>query len=245
MLEGLESNGEMLLQLSGVSAGYGAVTALREVSLDVAEGEMVALLGANGAGKSTTLRVVSGLLHPREGEVIFDDHTIHRLSPECIVGLGVIHAPEGRQIFPELTVAENLRLGAYRRRDRRQVKTDLEWVFSLFPILQERYSQLAGTLSGGEQQMLAIGRALMARPRLLLLDEPSLGLAPRLVRQIFDVIGAVHAAGTTVLMAEQNAHLALGLAQRAYVLQSGQVRLSGPPAELRENPEVKRLYLGR
>ncbi len=235
----------MLLQLSDVSAGYGTITALRHVSLEVAEGEVVVLLGANGAGKTTVLRVVSGLIRPREGEVVFDGRMIHGRPPESLVGLGVVHVPEGRQIFPELTVAENLRLGAYRQQDRRQAKADLEWVFSLFPILQERSNQLAGTLSGGEQQMLAIGRALMARPRLLLLDEPSLGLAPRVVRQIFEVIRTIHAGGTTVLMAEQNAHLALGLAQRAYVLQTGQVRLWGTPAELQENPEVKRLYLGR
>lgn len=235
----------MLLRLANVSAGYGAIMALRQVTLEVDAGEVVVLLGANGAGKTTTLRVVSGLIHPRGGEVVFDGRAIHDWPPERIVGLGVIHVPEGRQVFPELTVAENLRLGAYRRRDRRQVKKDLEWVFSLFPILEERYHQPAGTLSGGEQQMLAIGRALMARPRLLLLDEPSLGLAPLVVRQIFDVIRTIHATGTTVLMAEQNAHLALGLAQRAYVLQTGQIRLSGTPAELRENPEVKRLYLGR
>lgn len=235
----------MLLQLSDVSASYGVITALRRVSLEVAEGEVVVLLGANGAGKTTVLRVVSGLIRPREGEIVFGGRQIHGLSPEKIVDLGIVHVPEGRQLFPELTVAENLRLGAYRRRDRQQVKADLEWVFSLFPILRERYSQLAGTLSGGEQQMLAIGRALMARPRLLLLDEPSLGLAPRVVRQIFEVIRTIHASGTTVLMAEQNAHLALGLAQRVYVLQTGQVRLSGTPAELKGNPEVRRLYLGR
>lgn len=233
------------MQLFDVSAGYGAITALRQVSLEVAEGEVVVLLGANGAGKTTTLRVISGLIRPWEGEVMFDGRAIHGWPPERIVGLGLIHVPEGRQVFPELTVAENLRLGAYRRRDRWQVKADLEWLFSLFPVLKERAAQPAGTLSGGEQQMLAIGRGLMARPRLLLLDEPSLGLAPLVVRQILEVIRAIHAAGTTVLMAEQNAHLALGLAQRAYILQTGQIRLSGTPAELRENPEVKRLYLGR
>lgn len=234
-----------MLKLVDVTAGYGPITALREVSLEVQAGEIVALLGANGAGKTTLLRAVSGLVRPANGRIELDGRRVDRLPPERLVGLGLAHVPEGRQVFPDLTVAENLRLGAYRRRDRAGIRRDLERVLTIFPILRERYRQSAGTLSGGEQQMLAIGRALMAAPRLLLLDEPSLGLAPLLVRRIFEVIAAIHAEGVTVLMAEQNAAMALALADRAYVLQSGFLRLSGPTAELKENPEVRRLYLGR
>lgn len=234
-----------MLKLVDVTAGYGPITALREVSLEVQAGEIVALLGANGAGKTTLLRTVSGLVRPASGRIELDGRRVDRLPPERLVGLGLAHVPEGRQVFPDLTVAENLRLGAYRRRDRAGIRRDLERVLAIFPILRERYRQPAGTLSGGEQQMLAIGRALMAAPRLLLLDEPSLGLAPLLVRRIFEVIAAIHAEGVTVLMAEQNAAMAMALADRAYVLQSGFLRLGGPTAELRENPEVRRLYLGR
>ncbi len=234
-----------MLQLTDVVAGYGPITVLQGISLEVGEGEVVALLGANGAGKTTLLRTISALLRPVAGKVEFAGRRIDRLPPDGVVALGLVHVPEGRQIFSELTVAENLRLGAYRRRDRTKVKSDLERVLSIFPVLRERYGQPGGTLSGGEQQMLAIARALMAAPRLLLLDEPSLGLAPLLVQRIFEVIREIHAAGVTVLMAEQNAHMALAVADRAYVLQSGSVRLSGPAAELKANPEVKHLYLGQ
>lgn len=234
-----------MLRLTDVTAGYGPITALRDVSLEVGEGEVIALLGANGAGKTTLLRTISAVLRPTAGSVEFDGRRIDRLPADRVVGLGLAHVPEGRQIFPELTVAENLRLGAYRRRDRARVKRDLERVLSIFPILRERYGQPGGTLSGGEQQMLAIARALMAAPRLLLLDEPSMGLAPLVVQRIFAVIREIHAAGVTVLMAEQNAHMALAAADRAYVLQSGAVRLSGPAVELKDNPEVRHLYLGR
>ncbi|MFQ5401473.1 MAG: ABC transporter ATP-binding protein [Anaerolineae bacterium] len=233
-----------MLKLDDVTAGYGPITALRHVSLAVQPGEVVALLGANGAGKTTLLRTISGLVRPSTGTVAYNGRQIDRIPPDRIVALGLAHVPEGRQIFPELTVAENLRLGAYRRRDRAQVKHDLARALDIFPILQERYSQPGGTLSGGEQQMLAIARALMAAPRLLLLDEPSMGLAPLIVQRIFAVIAQIHAEGVTVLMAEQNARMALAAANRAYVLQSGTIRLHGPTAELRHNPEVQHLYLG-
>jgi branched-chain amino acid transport system ATP-binding protein len=227
-----------------VSAAYGRIQALRGVSLEVPAGSVVALLGANGAGKTTTLRVISGLLRPTDGAVFFEGRRIDRLPPEAIVRLGVAHVPEGRQVFADLTVGENLILGAYARRDRRNVPADLERVFELFPVLRERRKQLAGTLSGGEQQMLAIGRALMARPRLLLLDEPSLGLAPMVAREIFRTVRRVNAEGTTVLLVEQDASRALQVAQTAYVLQTGQVVLWGPAAELRQNEAVRRSYLG-
>jgi len=233
-----------MLRIAEVTAAYGPITALHQVSLEVRSGELVTLLGANGAGKTTLLRTISGLLRPLAGRMEFDGRRIDTLAPERLVGLGIVQVPEGRQIFPELTVAENLRLGAYHRRDRAGIRRDLEWVLTIFPVLRQRYGQMGGTLSGGEQQMLAIARGLMAAPKLLLLDEPSLGLAPLLVRRIFEVIGQIHAAGVTVLMAEQNAAMALSLADRGYVLQNGAIRLSGSTAELRMNPEVRRLYLG-
>ncbi|MDR7426522.1 MAG: ABC transporter ATP-binding protein [Armatimonadota bacterium] len=234
-----------MLDLEAVTAAYGAVVVLAEVSMAVHEGEIVALLGGNGAGKTTALRVISGLLRPRSGTVRFRGARIDGLPPDRIVASGIGHVPEGRLVFPDLTVGENLRMGAYTRRDRGGVRDDLDRVLTHFPILRDRFAQPARTLSGGEQQMLVIARALMARPALLLLDEPSLGLAPRIVRQIFDIVHSINAAGTTVLMVEQNAYLALGLASRAYVLQKGRIRLSGPVADLRRNPEVERLYLGR
>jgi branched-chain amino acid transport system ATP-binding protein len=233
-----------MLSITEVTAAYGPMTALHQVSLEVRPGELVTLLGANGAGKTTLLRTISGLLRPLAGRMEFDGRRIDTLAPERLVGLGIVQVPEGRQIFPELTVAENLRLGAYHRRDRAGIRRDLEWVLTIFPVLRQRYGQMGGTLSGGEQQMLAIARGLMAAPKLLLLDEPSLGLAPLLVRRIFEVIGQIHAAGVTVLMAEQNAAMALSLADRGYVLQNGAIRLTGSTAELRMNPEVRRLYLG-
>jgi branched-chain amino acid transport system ATP-binding protein len=233
-----------MLKLTGVSAAYGKVRALHSISLEVPDGQIVTLLGANGAGKSSTLKVITGLLHPTDGQVTFDGHDLARTRAEAIVPLGISMAPEGRQIFTQLTVAENLRMGAYTRKDSSGVKRDLDWALTLFPRLQERYSQAAGTLSGGEQQMLAIGRALMARPKLLLLDEPSLGLAPLLVREIFATIRQVNAEGTAVLLVEQNANLALQVAHHAYILETGQLALSGPAAEIRQNPEVKRVYLG-
>ncbi|RME45773.1 MAG: ABC transporter ATP-binding protein [Chloroflexi bacterium] len=233
-----------MLRIDNVHVYYGRIHALKGISLTVETGELVALIGSNGAGKSTTLKTISGLLHPREGTIFYEDRAISGLSPHEIVGLGISHCPEGRHIFGSLTVAENLRLGASRRRDREGVEQDREWVFSLFPVLKERLNQTGGTLSGGEQQMLAIARALMSRPRLLLLDEPSLGLAPLLVERIFDVILQIKQSGGTVLLVEQNAHMALEVADRAYVLETGRITLEGPAAELRADPEVERAYLG-
>jgi len=218
---------------------------LRGVSLRVPPGEIVALLGANGAGKTTTLRVVSGLMRPARGMVEFDGRRVDRVSAEQLVRLGIAHVPEGRQIFPDLTVRENLRLGAYTRQDGSAIAEDLQRVYQHFPILDQRSGQLAGTLSGGEQQMLAIGRALMAKPRLLLMDEPSLGLAPRLVKEIFRIIEEIRASGTTVLLVEQNVHMALTVADYGYVLESGRVALADTSAALRQREEVQRSYLGR
>ena len=223
---------------------YGAVHALKGVSLRVEAGEIVTLIGANGAGKTTLLRTISGLVPARSGAVSFEGKDITRLPAHLIVGLGVSQSPEGRMVFANLSVEDNLELGAYRRRDRDGIKQDREKVFQLFPRLRERRRQLSGTLSGGEQQMLAMGRALMSRPRLLLLDEPSLGIAPLLVRDIFTTIVEINKAGTTVLLVEQNAHMALTIAQRGYVLETGRVVLANVSAALRNDPEVQRAYLG-
>jgi branched-chain amino acid transport system ATP-binding protein len=210
----------------------------------VPDGKIVTLLGANGAGKTSTLKVITGLLHPTGGSATFDGHDLIHRATASIIPLGVGISPEGRQIFTQLSVAENLRLGAYARKDSAGIKKDMDWVLELFPRLAERINQIAGTLSGGEQQMLAIGRALMARPKLLLLDEPSLGLAPLIVREIFEIVKQVNAAGTAVLLVEQNANLALRVAHYAYILEVGRMGLHGPAEELRQNPEVKRIYLG-
>ena len=227
-----------------LEAYYGRVCALHSVSLEVAEGSVATLLGANGAGKTTTLRVISGLLRPTRGSVEFDGKRIDGFGPDRLVRAGIVQVPEGRQIFADLTVRENLLLGGYARRDGGSARRESQRVFDYFPRLGERLRQLAGTLSGGEQQMLAIGRALMARPRLLLLDEPSLGLAPLLVKEIFRVIGDIRAAGTTVLLVEQNAHMALSVADHAYVLETGRVILADRSAALRQREEVQRAYLG-
>jgi len=232
-----------LLAVNEVEAYYGRVCALHSVSLEVAEGSVVARLGANGAGKTTTLRVISGLLRPTRGTVEFDGRRIDGMSPDRLVRLGIVQVPEGRQIFADLTVHENLMLGGYARRDLGAARQKPR-VFDYFPRLRERLEQRGGTLSGGEQQMLAIGRALMARPRLLLLDEPSLGLAPILVKEIFRVISEIRAAGTTVLLVEQNVHMALDIADRAYVLETGRVMLGDRSAALRQREEVRRAYLG-
>jgi branched-chain amino acid transport system ATP-binding protein len=239
----MPSGARPLLVVNEIEAYYGRVCALHSVSLEVAEGSVVALLGANGAGKTTTLRVISGLLRPTRGWFEFDGKRIDGWSPDRLVRAGIVQVPEGRQIFAELTVRENLLLGGYARRDRGDAR-EAPRVFEYFPRLRERLQQRAGTLSGGEQQMLAIGRALMARPRLLVLDEPSLGLAPMLVREIFRVISEIRAAGTTVLLVEQNAHMALDVADRAYVLETGRVILSDRSAALRQREEVRRAYLG-
>jgi len=233
-----------MLTLKDVYVFYGHVQALKGISLEVQEGELVALLGANGAGKSTTLMTISGILRPRSGSIIYKEHDLTKTSPEDIVQLGIIQCPEGRRVFGGLTVLENLWMGAVTRKDKAVIQEDLEWVFSLFPILRQRARQTAGTLSGGEQQMLAIGRALMARPQLLMLDEPSLGLAPLIVESIFNVIRELHSQGVTILLVEQNARKALQVADRAYVLETGQIKLSDNADKLRTNPEVQRLYLG-
>jgi branched-chain amino acid transport system ATP-binding protein len=233
-----------MLELREVEVAYGNIRALKGISLTVDEGELVTLIGSNGAGKSTTLKTISGLLRPRSGTLSYRGQPLDRLPPHKIVALGISHCPEGRHLFGRLTVIENLRLGAVQRRNREGVNGDIEHVFKLFPLLKERSAQLAGTLSGGEQQMLAIGRALMSRPQLLLLDEPSLGLAPILVSLIFDTIRQLKREGATILLVEQNAHLALEIADRAYVMETGRVTLQGPAMELKHNPQVERTYLG-
>jgi len=233
-----------MLKLENVHVYYGHVHALKGITIEVRQGELVALLGANGAGKSTTLMAVSGILRPRSGSITYDGHDLTRADPYDIVGLGAIQCPEGRRIFGGLTVQENLLMGAVRRRDRQAVRQDLDWVCSLFPVLGQRLRQTGATLSGGEQQMLAIGRALMARPKLLMLDEPSLGLAPLIVQAIFDVIRQLHEQGVTILLVEQNARQALQVADRGYLLETGRVMLSGLVTELYANPEVERFYLG-
>lgn len=225
---------------------FGRVTVLHGVSLSVSEGQFAVVLGSNGAGKTTLLRTISGLIpdQPEKGTIEFDGRRIDRLDPEDIAALGIAHVVEGRGVFPELTVAENLQLGAYRRQDRAGVRRDLEWVFSLFPRLKERLTQLAGTLSGGEQQMLAIGRALLGRPRLLLLDEPSVGLAPRLVTEIAGVLKEINRQGTTILLVEQNARMALKVAEYGFVLETGRIVLEGTAEELSANENVQEMYLG-
>jgi branched-chain amino acid transport system ATP-binding protein len=232
-----------MLEVRDLHVYYGEIHALKGVSFDVTEGEIVTLLGNNGAGKTTTLKTLSGLLAPRRGNVLLDGASLLGTPPHGIVERGITHVPEGRRIFNRLTVVENLEMGAYIRSDR-GVAEDMERVFGIFPRLKERRTQVAGTLSGGEQQMLAIGRALMAKPRLLLLDEPSMGLAPVLVEQIFETVQAINGQGVTVLLVEQNAAMALSIAMRGYVLETGRIALEGPAAELAGNPEVRRAYLG-
>jgi branched-chain amino acid transport system ATP-binding protein len=234
----------MRLEIEDLDVYYGAVHALRGVSLSVDAGEIVTLIGANGAGKSTLLRAISGLVAPRAGRVLYDGRDLARIPPHEIVGLGISHSPEGRMVFANLSIADNLELGAYRRKDRAGISADRDDVYRLFPRLLERRSQSAGTLSGGEQQMLAIGRALMSRPKLLLLDEPSLGLAPLLVREIFRTIREINQRGVTVLLVEQNAHMALSVAGRGYVLETGRVTLHDRADRLLANDDVKRAYLG-
>jgi branched-chain amino acid transport system ATP-binding protein len=235
----------MMLKLQGIHTFYGNIEALKGLELTVEEGEIIALLGANGAGKTTTLNSISGLTPPRRGQVLFDGQDITGHSPESLVARGLIEVPEGRRIFPALTVIENLKMGAYIRRDKSKMAEDLEYVLNLFPILRARSGQSGGTLSGGEQQMLAISRALMGRPRMLLLDEPSLGLAPLIIRNIFDIIRQINMErGTTVLLVEQNANLALKVAHRAYILTTGLITLSGSSAALLADEGVRKAYLG-
>jgi branched-chain amino acid transport system ATP-binding protein len=232
-----------VLTLEGVRATYGRVEALRGVSLAVGLGELVCLVGANGAGKTTTLKTISGIVHATKGRIVFEGQDIRGLPAPEILRRGIAHCPEGRRVFPYLTVEENLRMGAYVRRDP-EVESDLREVYRYFPILDERARQAAGTLSGGEQQMLAIGRALVARPRLILFDEPSLGLAPTMVETTFEIIKRIRNRGATVLMVEQNAYGALRMADRAYVMETGAITLSGPARDLLQNEHVKRAYLG-
>lgn len=233
-----------MLSVNDIHVYYGAIHAIKGVSLEVAEGEIVTLIGSNGAGKSTTLRTISGLLVPRDGRISFQGEEIGGRAAESIVRMGISQVPEGRRIFANMTVLENLELGAYIREDKDGIADDLEMVFGRFPRLAERKEQAAGTLSGGEQQMLAMGRALMSRPRLLLLDEPSMGLAPLLIREIFKIISEINQSGTTVLLVEQNANMALSIAHRAYVLETGVVTLSGDAKELLSSEAVRRAYLG-
>lgn len=233
-----------LLEVDNIHTYYGNIHALKGITISVDKGEIVTLVGGNGAGKSTTLNTISGILKPREGEIRLDGESLNPLRPHDIVAKGVSQAPEGRRIFGRLTVLENLEMGAYARSDRQAIAQDVERVFSIFPRLKERARQVGGTLSGGEQQMLAIARALMARPRVMLLDEPSMGLAPILVQEIFAIIQEINQQGTTILLVEQNANMALRIAGRGYVLETGRVALQGPSHELRENPQVKAVYLG-
>ena len=233
-----------MLELSHVDTYYGNIQALRDISLTVEEGDIATLIGANGAGKSTTLMTICGINRARQGEILWYGKPIHTLPPHEIVALGISQVPEGRLIFPDLSVSENLDLGAFLRKDAAAIKQDQDYVFSLFPILAERRRQLGGTLSGGEQQMLAVGRALMSQPDLVMLDEPSLGLAPLLVRDIFQIINRINAEGRTVLLVEQNAYAALSIADYAYILEVGSVVLEGPGKEMLANPKVKEAYLG-
>jgi branched-chain amino acid transport system ATP-binding protein len=234
-----------LLELNDVHTFYGSIEALKGVSLDVNEGEIVTLIGSNGAGKSTTLRSISGLTPPRQGSIRFEGRELSEMPPQDVVRLGISQAPEGRHCFTRMSVRENLELGAYLRRDEDGIQRDLDRVYDLFPRLKERERQKAGTLSGGEQQMLAIGRALMAEPKLLLLDEPSMGLAPVLVDRIYETIEDINRHGTTILLVEQNANYALGVSARGYVLETGSVALADSSKALRENPDVQKAYLGQ
>jgi branched-chain amino acid transport system ATP-binding protein len=233
-----------MLTVSDLTVHYGAIQALRGISFEVAPGEIITLIGSNGAGKTTTLHGISNIIKKTSGSVVFDGQDISSLSPDKIVRSGLVQVPEGRRIFANLSTRENLEMGAYTRNDKPGIKTDMEMVFSLFPRLKERIRQVAGTLSGGEQQMLAMGRALMAKPRLLLLDEPSMGLAPILVDEIFSIIRRINETGTTILLVEQNAFKALGIAVRGYILETGQVIKSGPAADLLKDDAVKTAYLG-
>jgi ABC-type branched-chain amino acid transport systems, ATPase component len=233
-----------MLVLEDVNVYYGAIHALKGISFEVNQGEIVTLIGSNGAGKSTSLKTISGILRPKRGKITFKGQDLANVAPQLIVSKGISQVPEGRRVFANMTVIENLELGAYLRKDKAEIKQDLKRVYEMFPRLQERSSQLSGTLSGGEQQMLAMGRALMSRPQLLLLDEPSMGLAPILVKQIFSIIKEINASGTTILLVEQNAHMALSIANRAYVLETGKIVLSGDAQELAASEEVRKAYLG-
>ncbi|MCH4157457.1 MAG: ABC transporter ATP-binding protein [Acidaminococcaceae bacterium] len=233
-----------MLKVDNINVFYGAIHAIKGISIDVSDGEIVTLIGSNGAGKSTTLRTISGLMKPKTGTIKFEDKDITGVSAHKIVGMGLCQVPEGRHVFSNMTVMENLQLGAYLRKDKAGISQDLEEVFKKFPRLLERKLQVAGTLSGGEQQMLAMGRALMSRPRLLLLDEPSMGLAPLLVKEIFNIIKEINESGTTILLVEQNAKMALDIADKAYVLETGRITLAGTAKELQNSEAVQKAYLG-
>jgi branched-chain amino acid transport system ATP-binding protein len=241
---GSDGRGEPILRLENVHTFYGTIEALKGISIEVHDGEIVTLIGANGAGKSTTLRSINGLNQPREGSIVFRGKNITRRPPHQIVEMGISQSPEGRRLFPHMNVLENLEMGAFQRDDRRGIREDLDRVYGLFPRLAERKHQKAGTLSGGEQQMCAIGRALMARPQLLMLDEPSMGLAPIFVEKIFEIVTEINQQGTTILLVEQNALMALDAAQRGYVLETGRVALADDAKSLSENEEVRKTYLG-
>lgn len=233
-----------MLKIEEINVFYGVIQALKGVSMEVEEGSIATVIGANGAGKTTTLKTISGLLRPRSGSILFKGQEISRTRPDKIVGMGISQVPEGRRVFPELTVMENLEMGAYLRRDKKAIAQDIDSVFDRLPRLKERARQTAGTLSGGEQQMLAIGRALMSRPQLMIMDEPSMGLAPLLVKDIFDIIQEINRQGTTILLVEQNARLALSIAHQAYVMETGEIVLSGLPEQLIDSEDVKKAYLG-
>ncbi|MDQ1005198.1 branched-chain amino acid transport system ATP-binding protein [Neobacillus niacini] len=233
-----------MLRLNNIHVYYNHVHALKGVSLEVKKGSIVSLLGANGAGKSTTLKTISLLLKPKEGSYLFEETPMLKMKASDVVKAGIIHCPEGRRVFPLLTVMENLKAGTYIRKDKKQINHDMERVFNYFPRLKERRNQKAGTLSGGEQQMLAIGRSLVGNPKILLLDEPSLGIAPILVKEIFEIIKEINSEGTTILLVEQNANMALDISDYSYVLENGHIALEGRSEELKENPEIRRLYLG-
>jgi len=234
-----------MLKLENIQAGYGNILAIKDIDLEINAGEIITLIGANGAGKSTTLMTISGIVPSRSGKIFFENQEIQQKEPDEIVRMGICQVPEGRHIFPQLTVQENLDMGAFLRRDKKEIKRDIDYVFSLFPILAERRGQDGGTLSGGEQQMLAMSRALMARPRLLLLDEPSMGLAPLVIRQIFEIIKQINAENrTTIFLVEQNANQALHIAHRGYVIENGRIVFSGKAEELLKNTDIQKAYLG-
>jgi len=233
-----------MLQIKDIDVYYGSIHALKKLSLEVEQGTIVTLIGANGAGKTTTLNTISGILRPKSGAIFYKGNDITKIPPEKIVGQGISQVPEGRRVFPTMTVVENLEMGAYLRRDKKAILADMDMVYARFPRLKERRRQLAGTLSGGEQQMLAIGRALMARPELMLMDEPSMGLAPLLVKEIFSIIKDINEQGTTILLVEQNANMALSIAHKAFVIETGEIVLQGSAEQLLKSEDVKKAYLG-
>jgi branched-chain amino acid transport system ATP-binding protein len=235
---------KLLLSIRNISVHYRKTAAVKDVSMDVEQGTIVTLIGNNGAGKTTTLRAITGLNHPSSGEILFDGHNLNKLAPEKINRLGIAHVPEGRRVFPQMTVLENLEMGAYLRKDKNAIRQDIDMVFNHFPVLKERIKQLAGTMSGGQQQMVAMGRALMSAPKMIVMDEPSHGLAPIMCLEIARIIREINKKGTTIILVEQNAMLALSLADRAYVLDTGNVILEGDAKELKENDDVKKAYLG-